>query len=66
MKTKKELDSSKKAEGELQAAIVSLNAQLEGEKQLAEQGKVGMSVCCEWSHLTHSFSHVGRDVCPHC
>lgn len=44
MKTKKELDNSRKAEGELQAAIVSLNAQLEGEKQLAEQGKVSTCV----------------------
>lgn len=58
MKTKKELDGSRKAEGDLQAAIVSLNAQLEGEKQLAEQGKVGTSVCCEWSYFHSTLSLV--------
>ena len=40
MKTKRELDSARKTEGELQANMVSLNAQLEAEKQLTEQNKV--------------------------
>ena len=44
MKTKKELDGSRKVEGELQAAVVALKAQLEGDKQLAEQSKVRGSV----------------------
>ena len=41
MKTKKELDTARKTEGELQVAMASLTAQLEEEKQQAEQGKVG-------------------------
>lgn len=40
MKTKKELDSARKTEGEVQVAMASLTAQLEAEKQLAEQNKV--------------------------
>ena len=44
MKTKKELDGSRKAEGELQTAVVALKAQLEGDKQLAEHSKVRGSV----------------------
>ena len=41
MKTKKELDAARKTEGELQVAMASLAAQLETEKQEAEQSKVG-------------------------
>ena len=44
MKTKKELDSARKMEGEVQVAMASLTAQLEAEKQLAEQNKVGPPV----------------------
>ncbi|CAI8051973.1 GRIP and coiled-coil domain-containing protein 2 [Geodia barretti] len=40
MKTKKELDAARKTEGELQVAMASLAAQLETEKQEAEQSKV--------------------------
>ena len=40
MKTKKELDTVRKQEGELQATITSLRAQLEGERQQAELNKV--------------------------
>ena len=44
MKTKKELDAARKTEGELQVAMASLAAQLETEKQEAEQSKVGPHV----------------------
>ena len=40
MKTKKELDAARKTEGELQMAMATLTAQLEGEKQASEQSKV--------------------------
>ena len=40
MKVKKELETSKKAEGELQVAMAALKLQLEEEKQQAEQSKV--------------------------
>ena len=43
MKTKKELDTARKTEGQLHTTVSSLNGQLEREKQLAEQNKV--SVC---------------------